>query len=187
MMFRKFTDRLARIRNQIMWHSYWKEMHEHFIQLCNLVEHANSLLSPLLALIVFADFFFLCERLFRLLAYNVRNLIRQLELTLRFFRTDQDYLERLRIMFLGAFFLVRSFVLFHYCSNVNRDSQEPLRILREAPMENWTLDVRLWFQKILLKFSFNFSFRDLLIWWKTEIEDSVEWVFSSSAKAWSCQ
>jgi hypothetical protein len=66
MMYRKFNGRLLRIRNQVMWHSYWNEMRQHYLQLCNLVEHANGFASPLLIAIVFADFFFLCERLFRL-------------------------------------------------------------------------------------------------------------------------
>lgn len=68
LMFRKFNQRLKRIQHQIMWHLYWKEMHDHFLELCKLVEHANSFASPLLAIFVFADFFFLCERLYRLCA-----------------------------------------------------------------------------------------------------------------------
>jgi hypothetical protein len=68
LMFQIFNKRLIRIRNQAMWTSYWKEMRQHYLQLCALVEHANKFASPLLAIIVFSDFFFLCERLFRLIS-----------------------------------------------------------------------------------------------------------------------
>lgn len=68
LMFRKFNERLIRTQSQVMWSSYWKEMREHFLQICNLVDHANDFISPLITVIIFCDFFFLCERLYRLFA-----------------------------------------------------------------------------------------------------------------------
>jgi Trehalose receptor len=65
MLYQQFNERLLMFRHQIMWSSYWKEMYDHFLQLCSLVEHVNEFVSPLLVVITLADFFFLCERLYR--------------------------------------------------------------------------------------------------------------------------
>lgn len=65
MKFQQFNERLSRVRFQTLWHSYWKEMYDHYLMLCNLVDIANDFVSPVLIVITFADFFFLCERLYR--------------------------------------------------------------------------------------------------------------------------
>lgn len=53
--FNQFYDRLNRIRQQIVWDSYWRIMREHYIML----------LVALLVAIILTDFFFLCERLYK--------------------------------------------------------------------------------------------------------------------------
>jgi Trehalose receptor len=65
MKFKLFNERLLRVRYQTLWSSYWKEMYEDYVKLCNLVEKGNELVSSLLVVITFTDFFFLCERLYR--------------------------------------------------------------------------------------------------------------------------
>lgn len=65
MMYQQINERLLRTRHQVMWNSYWKETYEHYEQLCRLVERASDFVSPLLVVITLADFFFLCERLYR--------------------------------------------------------------------------------------------------------------------------
>lgn len=59
-----------------------------------------------------------------------------------YFRDDYDStVDRVHTSLFGFFILIRSFVLFHFCSKVNEDSQKSLKVLRDAPMENWTIDV----------------------------------------------
>lgn len=65
MKFQQFNERLSRVDCQTVWTSYWKEMHDHYAMLCSLVEKANDFVSPVLIVITFVDFFFLCERLYR--------------------------------------------------------------------------------------------------------------------------
>lgn len=65
MKFNQFYDRLSRIRQQIVWDSYWRIMREHYVMLCELVEKASDFTAPLLVAITFTDFFFLCERLYK--------------------------------------------------------------------------------------------------------------------------
>jgi len=65
MKFRQYCDRLQGYRHQIVWSSYWTELREHYVMLCLLIDKANEFVSPLIVIITFADFFFLCERLFK--------------------------------------------------------------------------------------------------------------------------
>lgn len=76
MKFKQFNERLLRVRFQTVRASYWKEMYNHYVMLCNLVEKANDILSPILILITFADFFFLCERLYRQYSWGIVTLAR---------------------------------------------------------------------------------------------------------------
>lgn len=65
MKFKHFNQRLLRTRHGILWKSYWKETYEHYVQLCSLVEKADDFVSPILLVIIFADFFFLLEQLYQ--------------------------------------------------------------------------------------------------------------------------
>lgn len=65
MKFQQFNERLLRVHFQILWNSYWKESLDNYILICNLVDLGNEIVSPILCVITFADFFFLCERLYR--------------------------------------------------------------------------------------------------------------------------
>lgn len=65
MKFQQFNKRLSRTRHQTMWSSYWKEMYQHYVVLCNLTEKANEFVSPILLGVTLVNFFFLCERLYR--------------------------------------------------------------------------------------------------------------------------
>jgi hypothetical protein len=60
-----YYERLNRVRRQIVYDSFWRTMREHYIMLCELIESTSEFFSPLLLIVTFADFFFLCERLYK--------------------------------------------------------------------------------------------------------------------------
>ncbi|KAG5679765.1 hypothetical protein PVAND_009305 [Polypedilum vanderplanki] len=120
--FNQFYERLNKVRQQIVWDGYWRMSREHYVMLCELSEKASEFSSPLLTLITFADFFFLCERLYKQYA------------------ADYDTFGRIQISLLGTFFLLRSIILFYYCSTVNFHASRPLEILRDAPLRNINVD-----------------------------------------------
>lgn len=39
--------------------------------------------------------------------------------------------------------MIRSFLLFHFCAKLNQDTQEPIKTLRDSPMENYTIEASL--------------------------------------------
>lgn len=65
MRFQQFNDRLNRTRSSSLTKSFWNEVHEHYVTICNLVEKTNDMLMPITVAIAFFDFFFLCERIYR--------------------------------------------------------------------------------------------------------------------------
>jgi gustatory receptor len=65
MKFKQFYAKLDRVKDQVMWSSYWSLMREHYRILCELLEMANDFIAPLLIIVTFTDFFFLCERLYK--------------------------------------------------------------------------------------------------------------------------
>ena len=70
--FEQFYERLSKVRQQIVWDSYWRIMREHYLTCCKLLEKTTDFASPLLTPTTFADFFSFCERLFKQFAYEKR-------------------------------------------------------------------------------------------------------------------
>lgn len=68
MKFKQFYERLYLTRHQIVFDSYWQTMRENYVMICELVDLANEFFGPLLTATTFVDFFFLCERIYKLLA-----------------------------------------------------------------------------------------------------------------------
>lgn len=63
--FEQFSDRLIRTRISQMTKEFWTEMYHHYAIICDLIEYSNSILSPIILNIVFFDFIFLCEKIYR--------------------------------------------------------------------------------------------------------------------------
>lgn len=55
------------------------------------------------------------------------------------FRSHYEGFVRIQISILAIFFLLRSFLLFHFCANVNCDARKPLKILRDASPGAWSV------------------------------------------------
>lgn len=68
MKLRQFYEQLNLSRYQIVFDSYWRKMRERYVMLCELIEMANEFFGPLLIATTFLDFFFLCERIYKLLS-----------------------------------------------------------------------------------------------------------------------
>lgn len=65
MKFKQFSDRLKRTEVVAMNSFFWNEMLQHYLALCDLVDEANKILAPIIMVLTFFDFFFLCERIYR--------------------------------------------------------------------------------------------------------------------------
>jgi hypothetical protein len=63
--FEQFNDRIARTNLLHVTTEYWNEMYHDYLTICDLVDYSNSILSPITLNIVFFDFIFLCEKIYR--------------------------------------------------------------------------------------------------------------------------
>lgn len=63
--FNQFNERLNSTPISSLTRSFWREAYEHYVIICNLLEKANDIMSPIIVSLTFFDFFFSCERIYR--------------------------------------------------------------------------------------------------------------------------
>lgn len=121
--FDQFNERLNETPVTSLSKSLWLEFYEHYMIICNLLNKANEMMSPLIIPLAFFDFFFLCERLYR----N--------------FSEEYGVLDRMYIIALTILVAARCCVLLVVCSDVNQNAFKPLEYLRNVPEGNLSDDV----------------------------------------------
>lgn len=113
--FDQFNERLNDTPVQLLTKSLWREFYEHYMIICNLLDRANDMMSPLIVPLTFFDFFFSCERIYR----N--------------FSEEYGVFDRMNLVAVTFFILIRCYIFLLICSDVNHNAFKPLEYLRNVP------------------------------------------------------
>jgi hypothetical protein len=64
--FDQLTNRLEIYNGTVLSQNFWHEIYSHYVLLCDMVNKADQILSPMVLIYSFSNLFFICEKIFRL-------------------------------------------------------------------------------------------------------------------------
>uniref|UniRef100_A0A182VQP8 Gustatory receptor n=1 Tax=Anopheles minimus TaxID=112268 RepID=A0A182VQP8_9DIPT len=98
---------------------FWSEIHSDYVMVCELLEHAMSICSPLLVVSCGTNLYLICYQLFHLVE-------------------SEKFVIMTVFTYYSLFFVIlRTFLTLHHCSAVHEVARKPLKLCRRVPTANW--------------------------------------------------
>ncbi|GAB0095007.1 Gustatory receptor [Sergentomyia squamirostris] len=121
--FEQINDRLNLIKGKAVPESYWQQIRLHYVQVCEIVEYVEGILSPMILISCTNDLYFICYQLLNIFDYLPH------QINYVYFWYSLLYL------------ILRTICLFLYTAEINDQANKPIEVLKTIPTFAWCVEL----------------------------------------------